>query len=238
MQRVILLGEMGERFGETWEMHVDYIKDIFKLIECQRKGFREYLMECHENGTDFTMQRGKEFVGEEELLLSVGNEDIIITPIPAGSKSGIGKILAAIAIVVIAIVAPPLIAAAGVSGTAAAGTVSITAGMAAMAGSTFGMMAISMAASLALAGINQMMMPGPEIDKETPDNYLFNGTSEHIKEGLPIPLCYGEMMVGGGLINQTMTTRRIVSQGMRRSHAGDGSGDFNNTVDVRAGGAL
>ena len=236
MQRVILLGEMGERFGETWEMHVDYIKDIFKLIECQRKGFREYLMECHENGTDFTMQRGKEFVGEEELLLSVGNEDIIITPIPAGSKSGIGKILAAIAIVVIAIVAPPLIAAASVSGTAAAGTVSITAGMAAMAGSTFGMMAISMAASLAMAGISQMMMPGPEIDKETPDNYLFNGTSEHIKEGLPIPLCYGEMMVGGGLINQTMTTRKIVSQGMRRSHAADGSGDFNESRDARGGG--
>ena len=29
MQRVILLGEMGQRFGETWEMNVDYIKDIF-----------------------------------------------------------------------------------------------------------------------------------------------------------------------------------------------------------------
>ena len=81
-------------------------------------------------------------------------------------------------------------------------------------------------------------MPGPEIDKETPDNYLFNGSSEHIKEGLPVPLLYGEMMVGGGLINQTMTTRRIVSQGMRRSHARDGSGDFNNTSDSGAGGSL
>ena len=81
-------------------------------------------------------------------------------------------------------------------------------------------------------------MPGPEIDKETPDNYLFNGNSEHIKEGLPVPLLYGEMMVGGGLINQTMTTRRIVSQGMRRSHARDGSGDFNNTSDSGAGGSL
>ena len=114
-------------------------------------------------------------------------------------------------------------------------------GTAFVAGSTLGaslatMAADNIAASLAMAGINQMMMPGPEIDKETPDNYLFNGNSEHIKEGLPIPICYGEMMVGGGLINQTMTTRRIVSQGMRRSHAGDGSGDFNESKDARGGG--
>ena len=231
MQRVILLGEMGQRFGETWEMNVDYIKDIFKLIDCQRAGFREYLLECHENGTDFTMQRGKEFIGEEELLLSVGNEDIIITPIPAGSKSGIGKILAAIAIIVVFIVMPAAIVAAG-----SMGTITMGSAMAGVAATTGGMMAISMAVSLALNGINQMLMPGPEIDKETPDNYLFNGSSEHIKEGLPIPLCYGEMIVGGGLINQTMTTRKIVSQGMRRSHAGDGSGDFNESKDARGGG--
>lgn len=231
MQRVILLGDMGQRFGETWEMNVDYIRDIFKLIGCQRKGFNQYLIDCHENGTSFTMQRGEEFVGEEELHLSVGNEDIIITPIPAGSKSGIGKILLAIAIIVAVIVIPGALGAAASMGTVSAGSA-----MATIATSTVGMMAISVATSLALQGLSQMMMPGPEIDKETPDNYLFNGTSEHIKEGLPVPLCYGEMMVGGGLINQTMTTRRIVSQGMRRSHAGDNSGDFNFAVDISAGG--
>ena len=34
MQRVILLGEMGQKFGETWEMNVDYIKyiTVIKLI--------------------------------------------------------------------------------------------------------------------------------------------------------------------------------------------------------------
>lgn len=228
MQRVILLGEMGQRFGETWEMNVDYIKDIFKLIECQRKGFKEYLIECHENGTDFTMKRGKEFVGEEELFLSVGDEDIIIAPVPAGSKSGLAKVLAAIAIIVIVVMS---------GGTAGPfmQTVLVEGGKA-TALTIPGKIAVFAATSLATMGLTQMLMPGPEVDKETPDNYLFNGTSDHIKEGLPIPLLYGEMMVGGGLINQTMTTRRIVSQGMRRSHARDGSGDFNQSVDARAGG--
>ena len=238
MQRVILLGDMGQRFGETWDMHVDYMKDIFKLIGCQRKGFKEYLMKCHENGTDFTIRRGKDFIEDQELLMSVGSEDIIITPVPAGAKSGIAKIILAIAIVVVtwgagaAILAPTIAPAASAIGVSALPT--LAAGIPATG--MWGTMAVMMAASLAMSGINQMMMPGPEIDKETPDNYLFNGSSEHIKEGHPVPLCYGEMMVGGGLINQTMTTRRIVSQGMRRSHAGDGSGDFNESKDARARG--
>ena len=71
MQRVILLGDMGQRFGETWDMHVDYMKDIFKLIGCQRKGFKEYLMKCHENGTDFTIRRGKDFIEDQESTDSV-----------------------------------------------------------------------------------------------------------------------------------------------------------------------
>ena len=28
MQRVILLGDMGEKFGEVWEMNVEYLKDM------------------------------------------------------------------------------------------------------------------------------------------------------------------------------------------------------------------
>ena len=225
MQRVVLLGELGQRFGETWEMNVDYVKDIFKLIECQRPGFKQYLIECHENGTDFTLQRGKEFVGEEELLLSVGNEDIIIAAVPVGSKSGIAKLLAAIAIIAFVFFAP-VFAGQTLAAMAPAGGAWGAAFTATMA----------LGANLGMQGISQLMMPGPEIDKETPDNYLFNGSSDHIREGLPVPLLYGEMMVGGGLINQTMTTRRIVSQGMRRSHAGDGSGDFNESKDARGGG--
>ena len=230
MQRVILLGDMGERFGETWEMNVDYVKDIFKLIDCQRVGFKQYLLYCYENGTDFAIQRGKEFVGEEELMLSVGNEDLIVTPVPAGAKSGFAKILAAIAIIVIV---------ASTGGFAGAGffgkTTSMSINAATMTGTktvaltTAGKIAVGLSASLALQGISQLMMPGPELDKETPDNYLFNGSSDHIKEGLPIPICYGEMMVGGGVINQTLTTQKIYSQGMRRSHATLRDGDFNAT---------
>ena len=45
MHTVTLLGDIGDKFGETWTMNVEYVKDIFKLIECQRPGFKQYLID-------------------------------------------------------------------------------------------------------------------------------------------------------------------------------------------------
>ena len=85
---------------------------------------------------------------------------------------------------------------------------------------------LGLAASLALQGITQLLMPGPEVDRETPDNYLFDGNSEHIKEGLPVPLLYGEMLIGGAVINQSYSTDKIISSGLRASNnPRDRSGD-------------
>ena len=55
-----------------------------------------------EAGVGYEIRRGQEFLeSEEELFLSLNDEDIIITEVPAGAKSAGAKILAAIAIVVV-----------------------------------------------------------------------------------------------------------------------------------------
>ena len=95
MQTVYLKGELGERFGEKWTMNVNRVSDVFKLIECQREGYRSYMEECIENDIDFAVQRGEDYIDESELMLSVGAEDITITPIPAGSKSKVAKLITA-----------------------------------------------------------------------------------------------------------------------------------------------
>ena len=191
MQTVTLLGDMGEKFGSSWTMNVDYVRDIFKLIDCQRSGFREYLRECHENGIALEIRRGDDFLEkEEELLLSVGKEDFIITPVPIGSKSGVGKIIVAAILVVISIFFPP-------ASAALSSFLSAT------------------AMSLAIAGITQLLMPGPETDNVDPDSYIFSGAQMGIKEGLPVPLLYGELIVGGGIINQSFTSGTIQSGDMK-----------------------
>ena len=101
MQKVKLIGNIS-KFGENWETNCNNIRDIFKLIECQTPGFRQHLIGAADAGVGYEIRRGQEFLeSEEELFLSLNDEDIIITEVPAGAKSAGAKILAAIAIVVV-----------------------------------------------------------------------------------------------------------------------------------------
>ena len=45
-------------------------------------------------------------------------------------------------------------------------------------------------------------MPGPEVDKGTDDAYLFDGPTNSITQGLPVPVAYGELVVGGAPVSQ------------------------------------
>lgn len=202
MQKVHLIGDIA-KFGSSWETECRTIPDIFKLIECQTPGFRKYLIEAAESGVGYEIRRGEEFVTEDTLLLSLGKEDIIITEVPAGAKSGGAKILAAVAIVAI------LYFSGGFAGTgifgqggAVVGPPTATAGL-----NTAGLVAASVAVNLALTGISQLLAPGPEVDSaETNESYLFNGPVNTAKQGIPVPVAYGELIVGGAPISVNYST--------------------------------
>ena len=99
MQRVKLVGEIS-KFGSSWEADCANIRDIFKLIECQTPGFRKHMTEAAEAGVAYEIKRGEDFLeSADELLLSLNEEDIIITEVPAGAKSGASKLIAGILLI-------------------------------------------------------------------------------------------------------------------------------------------
>ena len=194
MQSVYLVGGI-EKFGPHWEAECSNIRDIFRLIDCQTPGFRKYLVDAAEAGVGFEIQRGEEFLEEpEEMLLSLNNEDIIITEVPAGSKSAGSKILAAIAIITVAIMLPGSFTAA-LTGTSTQSAL--------VASATVGLTMV--AVNLAIAGITQLLAPGPQTDEGTDPSYLFNGPQNTISQGLPVPVAYGELIVGGMPISVSYT---------------------------------
>ena len=198
MQTVYLNGDIA-KFGQKWETDCTNIRDIFKLIECQTPGFRKYLIEASEADVSYEIQRGKELLESvEELLLSLNNEDIIITEVPSGSKTGGGKLIAAIAITV-AILQPQLIP--GLEGLLTKKLVGDFTVRAALA---------SVATNLAMTGISQLLAPGPEVDTaEENKGYLFNGPVNNIAQGMPVPVAYGELVIGGSPISVNYETRPI-----------------------------
>tara|TARA_B100000900_G_C20598324_1_gene724369 strand:+ start:2800 stop:3504 length:705 start_codon:yes stop_codon:yes gene_type:complete len=175
MQKVKLVGEIA-KFGSSWETNCATIADIFKLIDCQTPGFRQHLVEGAEAGVGYTIKRGKDYLEEgEELLLSLNDEDIIITEIPAGAKSGMGKVIAGLAIIAISLIP----------------------GVGQFLGPKLTMMLFTVGANLTMTGIAQLMAPGPETDKQQEEGYLFQGPTNNMQQGLPVPVCYGELIVGG-----------------------------------------
>ena len=210
MQKVKLIGNIS-KFGENWDTDCNNIRDIFKLIECQTPGFRQHLVDAAEAGVGYEIRRGKEFLeNEEELLLTLNDEDIIITEVPAGAKSAAGKILAAIAIVALVV-----ISAGGFSAILAEG----------FAFSTMQTIGLTIAANLALGGISQLLAPGPETDKKQNEGYLFNGPVNTIQQGMPIPVCYGELRIGGAPIGVSFRPQGSVGNGSYGAGGGSVTGN-------------
>jgi predicted phage tail protein len=184
---VYLQGELGEKFGNKFIVNTNNYGEIFKCINANRPDFIPYVRKCHEEDIAFIIETEDGAIDQDDLLTPITKGDVTISLAPAGSKSGIAKILAAIVLIVV--LGPMLVGAEGALAAIASGT------------ATFGQYAavvgFQMGVSLAIAGIQQLMAPDPAVDKDAPTNYLFSGGANNAVEGDPIPILYGELRVPG-----------------------------------------
>jgi len=211
-RNIYLKGKMGKLFGEHWKLNASTVREAMNGIDVQREGkLKQYLIDCTEKGIEFTVQRGEDFLEYDNLQMELGNDDIIITPLPVGAGKTAGRIKAIIgvALIVIGIIAMMGGFPEG-SQLAAAGWYLIAAG-----------------SLLASIGIVEMLTP--DTPSNSSDGYLFNGPENSVKQGIPLPLCYGELIVGGAPINFGFTDRRAdYASGFSRvtvSESGYGSHD-------------
>lgn len=234
MTHVKLMGEMGEKFGSEWECVDTNMRDILKCINVQTEGLQEYLIDCYLKNIEFSIQTGDTLIEEfPELYLNVARDEVIITPIPAGSGKGLGKLITGLLLLAAMFFMPGIggqflaqqtVAGAGVTVTGANATLLVggaqgmTMSAALAAGASPAALMASGAASLNLAGMAVMMlgtnlalmglaeMSAPDPDRTTDDpSYLFNGAQNHIEQGKPVPLLYGELTIGGAPIYQGYT---------------------------------
>ena len=192
---VYLQGELGERFGNKFIVNTNNYADVFKCINANRPEFLPYVRKCHEEDINFIVETEDGTIDHTDILTPICKGDITISLVPAGSKSGIGKILAAIAIIAFLVFNPLALAGGGNLLTMAttAGALGTGATIAVMAG-------FQLATSLAIAGIQQIMAPDPAVDQDAPTNYLFSGGASNSVEGDPVPVLYGELRVPGRAI--------------------------------------
>lgn len=170
-------GKLGELFGEKHRLNCKTITEAVHAIDTMKGGLRRYLMECTDLGIHFTVQKGETFLDPISVGVDLGKDDLIVTPVPAGSNAlemFIGILITGIGIV------------------------------------TGNPYLIGVGASMALKGIVDLLTPDAEETEDTTNN-LFNGPENATKSGIPIPLAYGKMQVGGAVINFGFTNDRVKS---------------------------
>lgn len=148
----------------------------------------------------------------EQLHYPIGaEEEIKIVPVMAGAGGGVGKILAGVG----------LIAAAIILGPAAGGFLGLGAGLANAAGAGIigGVAATAIGAigaSLVLGGVGQLISPVPQLGvgdvgetfsgQDPRKSYNFSGIQNVSRQGVPVPIVYGETIVGSVTISAAILT--------------------------------
>lgn len=201
MKTVQLLGELGKKFGRKFELDVKNPAEAVRALCVNFPEFEKHLTESSKRNIVYKVSVGKSNIGLNEFHNPSGKNTIKITPVIAGSKSGLGQIIVGAAMIVTAIYLPGSEFA--WSSIAAYDAVAVTATALTYVGT-----------SLVIAGASQMLSPTPQTpnQNEQPDNkpsYVFNGAVNTVAQGYPVPVGYGRMIVGSAVISAGLASEEL-----------------------------
>ncbi len=179
LRTIKLYGPLS-RFGRTHQFVCADTAGAIRAMCSMVPGFEAFMMQSREKGLGFACFLGKKNLSEDQLTYPAGDEDIRIAPIVLGSgRGGLFSIILGVA----------LIGAAFFTGGA-----SIAAWSALQTG--LGVAGLAMV----LTGVSQFLVKQPKglvaADKENKESYNFNGVVNTSAQGNPVPVCYGELIVG------------------------------------------
>ncbi|BEM24344.1 tail assembly protein [Serratia nevei] len=186
-------GPMIQLFGREFKYRAMTVTKAIDAMKNLLPGFERYMLEAHKRGLTFSIFVGKRNVGQDELELTKGSEEIHLVPVVIGSKrAGLFQTILGVALIGAAIVFSP----------AALGVFSATGGWTTMAYT---------GAAMALGGVVQMLSPqmGGLRMRQGPENkpsYAFGGPVNTTAQGNPVGVLYGTREIGGAIISAGIYT--------------------------------
>lgn len=194
MKTIILLGELGKRYGRRHMLDVKSPAEAVRALCANFKDFAAFVSASSERNVGYRVLNMREDVGEDELH-NPASRRITIVPVVAGSGGSVGKILVGAALIAAAVLVPGL-GAVTLFGTTTLATVAFGVGV-----------------SLALGGVAEMLAPqpkyeGPKEEDQQP-SYVFNGPVNTTAQGQPVPVGYGRMIVGSAVISAGISVEDI-----------------------------
>jgi predicted phage tail protein len=164
-------------------------------------------LEAHMSDQHYRVSIGTYDLIAEELHHPAGAAPISFVPVVAGAGA-VGRIIAGIALIALAIALPGIGLAAGAKGAAV------------IFGTTFSSISLGIGfagLSLVLGGVAQLLTPTPKVpqgaDKQDDPrkSYSFSGIQNTSRQGVPVPIVYGETIVGSVVISAGIDTVQVAA---------------------------
>jgi len=201
LSKIKVYGRLARFLGErTFEAEISTPLHAFKFLLANFPHLEGHMME-----QNYCVKVGKDEIDETELFNPIGQQEIKIVPVATGSR-GFTRILAGVALIGAAILAPGAAPAFGFGGfTAAGGATTFAAGLTAAAA--------NVGAYLILSGTAQMLTPVPQPPGVSEDpqsmNFSFSGVQNTSRAGTALPVIYGEIFSGSLVVSAGIDTVQI-----------------------------
>jgi len=149
-------------------------------------------LERHMADQHYRVSVGKYDLALEELHDPAGQAPISFVPVVAGAGA-VGRIIVGIALVAFSLLLPGV-------GAAIGGALMTKIGL--------------IGGALILGGVAQLLTPVPKVPKGDDDprkSYSFSGIQQTSRQGVPVPVVYGETLVGSVVISAGIDTVQVAA---------------------------
>jgi predicted phage tail protein len=181
LREIRVYGKLAEFLGQrVFHAVVNNAAEAIRFLCANFPGLEEHMVDHH-----YRLSTGSHQIGLDELHDPSGQGVIRIAPV-VGGAGGFARIAAGAALIAASFFIAPGIAVAGI----------------ALKTLSFGI-----GASLALGGVAQLLTPtprpltGPDSDSDPRKSYSFSGIQNTARQGVPIPVIYGEVLTGSVVIS-------------------------------------
>lgn len=193
LRRIKLYGQLAKFIGKR-VLHAD-VASAAEAVRFLLANWPE--LDQHMADQHYRVSVGTYELAAEELHDPAGQQEIKIVPVVAGAGGAVGRIIAGVALIALSF---------GIGAIASAGV--FLGGLAGIG--TVGTIGVGIGASLVLGGIAELLTPVPKAstgmdgEADPRKSYSFSGIQNVSRQGVPVPVIYGETIVGSIVISASI----------------------------------
>jgi predicted phage tail protein len=184
MKTIKVYGQLAKEVGQrVFRAEVESVAEAVRFLIANFPHLEHLMADQY-----YRVSTGKHILSEHELHHPVGDTEVIsITPVIAGAGA-IGRIIVGVLLIAASFFIPGV----------------------ALFGVALAPIVLGIGVSLVLGGVAQLLSPVPstqigEKDPKAVESYSFSGIQNTSRSGLPIPIIYGQVVVGSITISAGAT---------------------------------